>query len=180
MLLGLIWIPLLPFPLLLLGLILVPLLLKLPLSPLWLLWLTPLLLRLLLLPLLWRWELSLTPLLLSWRLLRPRVVLSGLVQSSNFSCASRCTSSAVITDMSPHVECYQHHQNDKDHHIQAMENGSERIQVIAQEIASICEQKTPRKCSEKGIDTKFHKGHFCNARRERKVVSVFISCVNKK
>ncbi len=109
MLLGLIWIPLLPFPLLLLGLILVPLvplLLKLPLSPLWLLWLTPLLLRLLLLPLLWRWELSLTPLLLSWRLLRPRVVLSGLVQRSNFSCASCCTSSAVIPDMSPDVECH--------------------------------------------------------------------------
>ncbi len=36
MLLGLIWIPLLPFPLLQLGLILVPLLLKLPLAPLWL------------------------------------------------------------------------------------------------------------------------------------------------
>src|SRR6266702_3522833 len=124
MLLGLIWIPLLPFPLLQLGLILVPLLLKLLLAPLWLL-------RLLLLPLLWRWELSLTPLLLSLRLLRPRGLLSGLVQRSNFRCGSRCTSSAVIPDMSPDVECHQHNQNYKDHDIQAMENGSERIQVIA-------------------------------------------------
>ena len=99
MLLGLIWIPLLPFPLLQLGLILVPLLLKLLLAPLWLL-------RLLLLPLLWRWELSLIPLLLSLRLLRPRGLLSSLVQRSNFSCASCCTSSAVIPDMSPDVECH--------------------------------------------------------------------------
>lgn len=67
---------------------------------------------------------------------------------------------AIIANVPPDIKHHQHDDNEKDYDIQTMEDGTERIQVVAQLVPNVGQYQAPGQRTQESVEDKFHKWHL--------------------
>src|SRR5258708_36534031 len=99
--------------------------------------------------------------------LRPLWLLSPVLLGDSLlcGCLALCmsgTCNAVIANVAPDIQGYQHHQDNKDHDVKGMEVSRKGDKVAANICTNKCKEQGPGKRAQESVDAKLCKCQLCD------------------